>query len=129
MGCWQAPRQALPGTGSLPSRHQRWTSHLNDAPCSGPHCGSFADTPTSIGLSPSAAVLSVFQDPSQHYLPPKLVGAEGGLSAGLRHSLDLIFPEAPLSARTVRTHIWPWCVRRGDHSVILCLDQEELIGS
>lgn len=57
------------------------------------------------------------------------VGAEGGLSAGLRHSLDLIFPEAPLSARAVRTHIWPWCVRRGDHSVILCLNPEELMGS
>lgn len=128
IGRWQVLREALPRTGSLPSWHQRWMSHLNDAPCSGPHCGPCADTPTSMGLS-------LFQDPSQHYLPQNLsspvldVGAEGGLSAGLPHSLDLIFPEVPLSARAVRTYIWPWCVRRGDYLVILCLNHEELLGS
>lgn len=86
-------------------------------------------------LPPPWACPLLFQDPSQHYLPQNLsspvldVGAEGGLSAGLPHSLDLIFPEVPLSARAVRTHIWPWCVRRGDYLVILCLNHEELLGS
>ena len=53
-------------------------SHLNVPPCSEPCWCPWTCLPTSIGLSPSTAVLSLCQDPSKHHLPPNVVLPSAG---------------------------------------------------